>query len=72
MYAEPRGGFESITYVTFDGRVRLSRHLALGLELPLSLRAYDFGPDATQAIGGGGARITLSFMPDDAFGVAGP
>ncbi|OJH39462.1 DUF3943 domain-containing protein [Cystobacter ferrugineus] len=72
VYAEPRDGFESITYVTLDGRVRLSQHLALGLELPLSQRSYDFGPDATRTIGGGGARITLSFMPDDAFGVAGP
>ena len=71
-YTEPREGFESITYVTWDARVRVARHLSLGLELPLYRRAYDFGPEKTQAIGGGGLRLTLSVMPDDSFGIAGP
>lgn len=71
-YTEPRQGFESITYLTWDGRIRVAPHLAVGLELPLAWRAYDFGPEATQNIGSGGARLTVSFLPDDTFGVAGP
>jgi len=71
VYTEPRG-FEAITYVTWDGRVAVGRHLAVGLEVPVTVRASDFGPEATRLIGGGGLRLTLSYMPDDGFGVSGP
>ncbi|ATB27321.1 DUF3943 domain-containing protein [Melittangium boletus] len=71
VYSAPRG-FEAITYVTWDGRVSVGRNLAVGLEIPVSLRASDFGPEATRLIGGGGLRLTLSYMPDDSFGVTGP
>ncbi|MBM7114784.1 DUF3943 domain-containing protein [Archangium primigenium] len=70
VYTEPRG-FEAITYVTWDARVSVGRHLAVGLEVPITLRVSDFGPEDTRVIGGGGARLTLSFMPDDNFGVTG-
>jgi hypothetical protein len=72
VYTEPHQGFESITYVTLEGRARIAHRLAVGLELPLSLRVSDFGPDSRQAIGGSGLLLTLSYMSDDGFGTAGP
>ncbi|WNG47331.1 DUF3943 domain-containing protein [Archangium minus] len=70
-YSEPREGFESIAYLTWDGRVRVAPGLAVGLEIPMALRAYDFGPTHHQVIGGGGLRLTLSYMSDDNFGISG-
>lgn len=74
VYTEPHEGFESITYVTWDGRIRVAPHVAVGFEVPLAWRVYDFGPanDNHRAISGGGLRFTVSFMSDDAFGTAGP
>lgn len=72
VYTEPHEGFEAITYLTLDGRIRIAPRLAVGVELPLALRVYDFGPADSQAIGGGGLRLTLSYMSDDSFGTEGP
>ncbi len=71
-YTEPREGFESITYVVWDGAVRVAPHFAVGFELPMALRVYDFGPTHYQALGGRGLRLTLSYMSDSVFGTAGP
>jgi hypothetical protein len=74
-YTEPREGFESITYVTWDGRVRVAPHLAVGFEVPMAWRVYDFGPAGPalrRAISGGGLRFTVSYMSDDIFGTAAP
>ncbi|WP_158501540.1 DUF3943 domain-containing protein [Vitiosangium sp. GDMCC 1.1324] len=71
-YTEPHEGYESITYITWDGRVRVAPHVAVGFEVPLAWRIYDFGPTAQQAIRGSGLRLTLTYMSDDAFGTAGP
>jgi hypothetical protein len=71
-YTEPRQGFESITYITWEGRLRVAPRLAVGLELPMALRVSDFGPDSRHAIGGSGLHLNLSYMSDDGFGTTSP
>jgi hypothetical protein len=69
IYSMPASGYESITYFTTEVRLRIASHVGLGLQLPVSVRAYGFGNSSDHTVLSYGPRIALYFLTDDTFGV---
>lgn len=71
-YTAP-SGWESITYLTVGPMVRLTHAVGLGADVVVAVRRSEF-QDHTfdRGVTGFTARITLSWLSDDAFGVVEP
>lgn len=64
VYAEPRGGFESVSYLDLRFRVNVTRRILAEADLPVAVRLFGFG-GTTSSIVGASPRLSLCFSTDD-------